>query len=53
MNNFIETRKIQQLSNKTTLIVTIPKSIALYMGLEKTDSLKFKVVNGKVVIEKC
>ena len=48
----MESRKVQQLSNKTTLITVIPKIIAYILDLKKGDKLVFKNENDRVYIEK-
>lgn len=47
-----EKRKIQQIKNKNTFFVVIPKVITYILGLNKGDKLVFKNENGKVYIEK-
>ena len=48
----MESRKVQQLSNKTTLITVIPKVIAYILGIKKGDRLIFKNENDRIYIEK-
>ena len=47
-----EARKIQQIPNKNTLIVCIPKLIVALLGLSKGDKLKFVNEGNRIYIEK-
>ena len=50
--NIKEKRKIQQLKDKNTFIVVIPKIITYFLGLKRGDKLVFKNENDRVYIEK-
>lgn len=47
-----ETRKVQQVPNKNTLIVCIPKIIVALLGLSKGNKLKFANEGNRIYIEK-
>ena len=47
-----EKRTIQQIKDRNTFFVVIPKIISYFLGLKKGEKLVFKTENNRVYIEK-
>lgn len=47
-----EKRKVQQVKNRNTFIVVIPKVVSYILGLNKGDKLVFKSEKDRVYIER-
>lgn len=47
-----ESRKVQQIPNKSTYMVTIPKTIACLLGVCKNDDLEFEYIDGVVTVKR-